>query len=83
VSEFGKVTVTSTPAENGFFRANGKLKLEILLHHHTGSEFRHTSKNFEGWWGYQKVVYSNTKACQRLLGPNAVTAQARLTNNAT
>jgi hypothetical protein len=22
-----------------------------------------------------------TKACQRLLGPNAVTAQARLTNN--
>jgi hypothetical protein len=48
VSEFGKVVATSTPAENGFLKAHGKLKLEILLHHHTDSEVRHTSKNLRG-----------------------------------
>jgi hypothetical protein len=48
VSEFGKVDVTSTPAESSFFKALALLKLKPGLHFHIYSEFRHTSKNFEG-----------------------------------
>ncbi len=47
-SEFGKVEVTSTPAENSFFKALVLLKLQTGLNYHIYSEFRHTSKNFEG-----------------------------------
>ncbi len=57
VSEFGKGAVTSTPAENGFFKAHGKLKLEILLHHHTDSEFRHTSKKIFFGGGVIKKLF--------------------------
>ncbi len=48
VSEFGKVEVTSTPAESSFFEALALLKLWTGLHYHIYSEFRHNSKNFEG-----------------------------------
>ncbi len=48
MSEFGTVEVTSTPAEICFFKALALLKLEIGLHFHIDSEFRHTFKNFEG-----------------------------------
>jgi hypothetical protein len=48
VSEFGKVEVTSTPAENSFFRALSLLKLYVGLQYHIYSSFRQTSKNFEG-----------------------------------
>ncbi len=40
--------VTSTPAESSFFKALALLKLKPGLHFHIYSEFRHTSKNFEG-----------------------------------
>ncbi len=48
MSEFGKVEVTSTPAESSFFRALALLKLQTGLHYHIYSEFIHISKNFEG-----------------------------------
>ncbi len=48
MSEFGKVTVTSTPAVSSFFRALALSKLYTGLHYHIYSEFIHTSKIFEG-----------------------------------
>ncbi len=48
VSEFGKVEITSTPAESSFFRALSLLKLYTGLQYHIYSDFRQTSKNFEG-----------------------------------
>ncbi len=50
VSEFGKVELTSTPAESSFYKALALLKLSAWLHYHIYSEFRHTyiDINFEG-----------------------------------
>ncbi len=48
MSEFGKLAVTSTPAECIFFRALALLKLYTGLQYHICSEFIHTSKNIEG-----------------------------------
>ena len=45
MSEFGKVEVTSTPAESSFL---GPLPLLTGLYYHMYSEFIHTSKNFDG-----------------------------------
>jgi hypothetical protein len=42
------VEVTSTPLEISFFKALALLKLYTGLHFYKYSEFRHTSKNFEG-----------------------------------
>jgi hypothetical protein len=50
MSEFGKVEVTSTPAEISFFKALALLKLDFF---HIYSEFRHISTNFEG--GFQRI----------------------------
>jgi hypothetical protein len=50
--------VTSTPEESSFFRALAllKLKLDFIV---ASSEFRHTSKNFEG--GFPKhILEKNT-----------------------
>ena len=48
VSELGKVEVTSTLTESSFFRALSLLKLYTGLQYHIYSEFRQTSKTFEG-----------------------------------
>jgi hypothetical protein len=47
-ADVGKVEVTSIPAESSFFRALSQLKLYIGLQTHIYSDFRQTSKNFEG-----------------------------------
>jgi hypothetical protein len=52
------VEVTSTLAENSFFKALILLKLYTGLHYHIYSEFRHTSKNFEG--GLPKNILEKT-----------------------
>jgi hypothetical protein len=52
------VEVTSTPTESSFFRAIALLKFQTGLHFHMYSEFRHTSKNFEG--GDQKIFLRKT-----------------------
>ncbi len=41
VLEFGGVAVTSTPADNSFFKAHAVLKLETGLYHHIDSQFRY------------------------------------------
>jgi hypothetical protein len=56
VSEFGKVTITSTPADNSVFKAHA---VETGLYHHIDSEFRHASKSFEGVL-YQNNLYRKT-----------------------
>ncbi len=48
MSEFGKMAVTSALPENFFLRAHVDLNLYTGNHHFISSEFRHTSKNFEG-----------------------------------
>ncbi len=48
VSAFGKVQVTSTPAESSFFRALSLLKMYTGLQYYIYFDFRQTSKNFEG-----------------------------------
>jgi hypothetical protein len=40
--------VTSTPAESSFFSTLSLIKLYTGLQYHIDSDFRQTSKNFEG-----------------------------------
>ncbi len=63
VSEFGKVEVTSTPAESSFFKALALLKLLTVLHYHIYSEFRQTSKNFEGGLPKNILEKNTEKGC--------------------